>query len=289
MAAKEKVGRLSRLSIMQPRVSFCLVSATLIVGLQAAQTVAAQEDLTHVKRGSVVFAAFSTEPDTHASFTSSTGIEGSDIDLESDLGLDTTRTIARLGGYYWFSLHHRLDFSAFRLSRDSSKVLDKTIEFGDQTFLVNRQIEASSDVTILKTDYTFAPIVRERGIFGITAGIYTADVDLGIRERTSDTEESESFTAPLPVLGVRGQFRIMRRLSLEGSYERFSIATGDTDGTLNDSYLGLDYSFNDRIALGVAYNVLTVDVDNQPGPLRHRQFDWGYDGFLLYLKANFGS
>lgn len=246
-----------------------------------------QQDIGHAERGSVMIGAFVTGPDTSARVDSING-RGTDIDLEGDLGFETSKTVARIDGYYWFSTRHRLDYSLFRFARSATKVLEKTIEVGNRTFALSRTIEADSDVDIFKVAYTFAPIVRERGHIGIIIGLYTAKIDLAIRDRQSGEEESRDFTAPLPVIGFRGQYDLTERIALRGSLELFSLDAGDADGRLSDTTIGADYSFNDRIALGLAYNLVSVDIDAQDTGGFIGQVDWGYDGVMLYFKANFG-
>ena len=249
---------------------------------------AAQEEVEHAERASVLFGAFVAGPDTSAR-VDSVGGRGTDIDLENDLGLDTSKTVARLEGYYWFSLRHRLDTSLFEFSRDASKTFERTIDFADRTYAVNRTIDASSDVSIFKVAYTFAPIVRERGNFGISAGLYTASIDLALRDRTTGEEEAQDLTAPLPVIGFRGQYDVSDRISLRGSVELFSLDAGDADGRLSDSTIGADYSFSDRIGVGVAYNLVSVDIDAEETDGFIGEIGWGYDGILVYIKANFGQ
>lgn len=262
-----------------PVLALCLGLSTISAG--------AQEQFGHAERGSVLIGAFITGPDTSAR-VDSVGGRGTDIDLENDLGLDTSKTVARLDGYYWFSQRHRLDYSWFEYNRDATKVLERTIDFRDRTFVLDRAIDASSDVSIFKVGYTFAPIVRERGNFGITAGLYTASIDLALRDRASGAEQSEDLTAPLPVLGFRGQYDVSDRISVRGSIELFSLETGDVGGRLIDTTIGADYSFNDRIALGLAYNLVSVNIDADESGGFIGEIDWGYDGILLYLKTNFG-
>jgi hypothetical protein len=248
----------------------------------------AQDGRMFDERGSVLFGVFVTEPNTSARLDSASGI-GTDIDLENDLGLDTSKTVARLSGYFWLSERHRLDFSAFQYSREASRVIDKTIDFGDETFEIDTVVSTTSDVTVFKAAYTFAPVVRRRGDFGITAGLYTAQVDLGLADRQSETDESEGLTAPLPVLGFRGRYAITPRLSFGGSIELFSIETSDAGGRLSDAYLGIDYTFNDRVGVGVAYNRVSMNIDADDSSGFQGQLDWGYDGYMLYLKLDFGG
>jgi hypothetical protein len=257
-----------------------------VVSIDAAAR--AQDGRMFGERGSVLFGVFVTEPNTSARLDSASGI-GTDIDLENDLGLDTSKTVARLSWYFWLSERHRMDFSVFQYSRDASRVIDKTIDFGDETFEVDTVVSTTADVSVFKAAYTFAPVVRRRGDFGITAGLYTAQVDLGLADRQTEIEESRGLTAPLPVFGVRGRYAITPRLSFGGSIELFSIETSDAGGRLSDSYLGVDYTFNDRIGIGVAYNRVSMNIDAEEASGFQGQLDWGYDGYMLYLKLDFGG
>ena len=56
---------------------------------------------------------------------------GTDINLEDDLGLESSTSVARLGGYVWLGERHRLDGAYFDLSRTASMPIQETIEFGD--------------------------------------------------------------------------------------------------------------------------------------------------------------
>lgn len=272
----------------------CLVLLRLRAALVAAALLAlyggatAQERRMLDERGSIMFGVFATEPNTSARLDSEEGM-GTDIDLENDLGLDTSKNVARLSGYYWLSLRHRLDFSLFQYSREASRTIDETIEFGGKIYDIDTVVSTSSDVSVIKAAYTFAPVVRERGDFGITAGFYTALVDLGLANRDSGTNESQDLTAPLPVVGVRGRYAITPRVSLGGALEFFAIDVPDAGGRLSDAYVGIDYTFSDRIGVGVAYNRVSMNVHAEESGGFEGELDWGYDGYMLYLKVDFGT
>ena len=177
----------------------------------------------------------------------------------------------------------------FDLSRDASRRIDKTIEYGDETFSIDTDINTSSDLSILKAAYTFVPISRERGYLGVTGGLYTASVKLSLSEATAGTAESEDLTAPLPVIGLRGEYEITDRVTLRGAAEWFRIDTGDVGGRLRDMYLGVDYGFNQRMAVGLAYNDVSMSISASESGGFEGALDWGYDGFLLYFKMDFGN
>jgi len=240
------------------------------------------------ERAGIVLGAFLTHRDSETRLDSDSGL-GTDIDLEGDLGLKSTIDVARFGGYVWFKKRQRFDFSYFDLSRSASRRIDKTIVFGDQTFNIDTVISSDESVSITKADYTFAPISRDRGFLGVTGGLYVGQLKYRISEPSAGRIESKGLTAPLPVVGFRGEYEITDRITVGGASQWFSIDTGDASGRLHDIYIGGDYRFGKRIGVGLAYNTVSMNIKADDGGGFIGRLDWGYDGWLLYIKADLGK
>ncbi len=211
--------------------------------------------------------------------------------MEDDLGLQSSTTIARLDGHWWLSRRNRLDFSVFNFSRDGTRTINETIDFGDRTFAINTVVNSTAaSLDIAKAAYTFAPVIKERGFVGLTAGLYVAQTMLSLSEATLGTAQTEDLTAPLPVIGVRGQYAITDRIKLRGALEVFGIDTGDVSGHLNDFNIAADYGFGKRFAVGLAYNDVAMNIDaSEGGSGFSGALDWGYSGWLLYLNVDIGN
>ncbi len=263
--------------------------ATVTVALSlAANAVSAQSQAAPRERGSIVFGAFITNRDTTTRLDSDLG-SGTNIDLESDLGLDTSLTVFRLGGDVWVGERHRFDAAVFDLSRSATRRIEETIEFGDEIFDIDTTVTSENDLSIYKFDYTYALFNRSRGYFGLTGGLYVASTKLSLSEPTLGRAESESLTAPLPLIGIRGDYDVTDRVSLTFASQWFSIDTGDVSGSLRDVYIAGDYRISDRWSLGLAYNDLIMRVDADDGSGFRGSLDWGYDCWLAYLKYDFGN
>lgn len=269
-----------------------IISASLLAGsiVVALPLTAGAQPTVGSERASILVGSFITDRDSNARLDSESG-EGTDLNLEDDLGLDSSMSVARVGGYLWLGRRHRLDVAYFDMSRDASRVIDETIEFGDEVFQINTTIESEQDLSILKADYTFAALARDRGYLGIVAGLYIADMAMTLSERTLGAYESEDVTAPLPLFGLRGDYAITDRITLRGALQWFGFDTGDIDGRLTDFYVGADYGLgrNKRMAIGLAYDRVSMNIGAEDDDGFDGRLDWGYDGLLLYFKADFGS
>jgi hypothetical protein len=272
--------------LMNPRVSRAIqVAAAALPLLVATFAADAQESR---ERGSILLGAFVTDRDSETRLDSDAG-DGTDLDLEDDLGFEASTSVARVGGYYWFGKRSRLDVSYFDLSRDASKQIQETIEFGDKVFNINTVVTAANDLTIYKIDYTWAALNRERGYLGIVGGLYVGDMSMSLSAPSLGTAESKGVTAPLPVIGLRGDYAVGDHVTLRGALQWFGITVEDLSGTLRDMYFGADYGFGKRMAVGLAYNRVSMGVEvDKPSGFNGR-VDWGYDGYLLYFKVDLGS
>jgi hypothetical protein len=60
-------------------------------------------------------------------------------------------------------------------------------------------------------------------------------------------------------------------------------------GHLTDTYAGVDYSFGKRFAVGLAYDKVGMNIEVNKTAHLKGSLDWGYDGWLLYFKTDFGG
>ena len=232
--------------------------------------------------------AFITDRQSTTRLDSDDG-SGTEIDLEDDLGLESSTNVARLGGYVWLGKRHRLDGAYFNLNRESTFPIKETIDFGDQTFVINTSIQTESKLSIIKADYTYAVVAKDRGWLGLTGGLYIADTSLTLSQQTLGQAESEDVTAPLPVFGLRGDYAFNDHITLRGAAQYFAYEAQDVDGRLTDFYVGADYGFGKRMAVGLAYNKVSMNIGAIEDTGFDSRLDWGYDGFLLYFKVDLGS
>lgn len=236
-------------------------------------------------RFSLSLGVFVTDRDTEARLDSSAG-DGTDTDFESDLGLDSSDTVLRVDGYFRFAERHRVDFSVFDLSRNNSKQIDRDIQWGDTLYTIDTVIRADFDLSIYKAAYTYSFLNSDKGYLGATAGLYVADVKTRLAEQNLGQTEVGELTAPLPVVGLRGERRLSDRWTFRASGEFFFVEYDNVDGSLVDLYAGLDFRVLDNLEIGFGYNSVDLDVDVQRNQFTGGM-DWSYAGGLVFVKFNF--
>ena len=261
-----------------------LYIALLIAGLSYLAAPAAADSLDG-DRFSLSLGVFITDRDTDTRFDSSLG-DGTDLDFESDLGLNASDTVFRVDGYFRFSERHRADFSVFDLSRKSSKQIEKDIQWGDALYSIDTVIESNVDLAIYKAAYTYSFLNSEDGYLGVTAGIYVADSKASLKEQNLGSAEVGELTAPLPVIGLRGEYALSDRWSFRASGEFFFVEYENVDGSLVDLYAGIDYRMLDNLSVGFGINSVNFDVDATKSRFKGG-INWRYSGALAFLKFDF--
>ncbi|MGI9200254.1 MAG: hypothetical protein ACR2QL_04295 [Woeseiaceae bacterium] len=230
--------------------------------------------------------AFITDQDMKTEFGVNFGDASLRVDFEDDLGLEDSQSVGRLAAFYKFNGRHQLDFDIFDLSQSSTAVLDKEFKWGDTTFPIDAEVATGLDLGIYKIAYTYFPVTEEKGKFGLTGGFYVADIGLSLRILPDDMQEVGAVTAPLPVLGFRGEYYFSERWRGSASIEWFGLEIDEYDGHLQDSLLGIDYRMTEHFALGLGYNHVEIDVDATDKALR-ADLIWQYSGLILYLRSTF--
>jgi hypothetical protein len=236
-------------------------------------------------RFSISLGMFFTDRDTETQLDGTTA-NGTPTDLESDLGLDSSDNVFRVDGYLRFNEKHRVDFSVFDLSRSNSKQIDREIQWGDSLYSVNTAINAKFDLTIYKAAYTYSFMQRENDYLGVTVGVYTADTKVSLSEQTLGQVEVGDITAPLPVIGLRGEYEFADKWTFRASGEFFFVEFDNIDGSLVDLYVGVDYAVRDSISVGLGVNSVNLDIDASKTRFQG-SLDWKYTGGLLFIKFDF--
>jgi hypothetical protein len=274
--------------VMNKKIPALVAGLAALASLSLSPSPAKAQDADR-ERGSVYIGTFITDRNTSARVDSDAGNPGTDVDLEGDLGLKASTSVMRAGGYLWISARQRLDLSYFDLSRSASRTIDKTINFDDKTFRINTVLSSDNHLTITKLDYTFSFLNKDKGFLGVTGGLYVMKTRLSLSEPSLGTADSEGLTAPLPVLGFRGDYAINDRWTLRGAFQWFGISVNTASGHLTDTYAGVDYGFGKRFSVGLAYDTVSMNVEASKSGHLKGSLDWGYNGWLLYFKTDFGG
>ena len=103
------------------------------------------------------------------------------------------------------------------------------------------------------------------------------------------TQESESFTAPLPVLGLRMDIALTPRWFIRTGAQVFCLEYDNLTGSVMEFRAAVEYNPWKHVGIGLGFDALSVNVEadweDWPGIDFKGKFDFNYIGIQLYLRV----
>jgi hypothetical protein len=200
----------------------------------------------------------------------------------------------RIDVQWRFGERHKARFALFGLTQSKDRVLDRDIEWGDEVYPVDGKVEFSSDFWVLQAVYDYSFLRRENYEVGASIGVHWTSLSTSLKLKADvdgnpvadNQEESASVDLPLPVIGVRGQWKLPYDFWIEGSAQYFALSIDEYDGNLQDYRVFLTWQPRKWVGAGVGYERFTVDVDVDKNNF-NGSLDWTYDGPMIFYSVSF--
>lgn len=210
---------------------------------------------------------------------------GTEISGEDDLGLDDSKVLVQGELTLLPGEHHLIRLSGMALRRSAQKILDRDIDFDDETYLAGERVDSELNLTMFGLTYGYRFVVRDRGELTGTFGIQVAEVEANAVVRSRVIRDAESGVAPIPFAGIEGRFDFSSRWSVEGRVQYLSAEIDDVDGSILDARFALTWRKNPHLVFGLGYRTFEIEVDSRnedtPGFV-----DMSLDGPLLFMRAS---
>jgi hypothetical protein len=262
--------------------------------MTATQAVAQQQKPTppwFVERFRVSAGTFFPVNNTSVTVGNQAGTFGTTIDFEDDLGFNKN-TFTFMADFQWrASRRSRFDLSYFRLARTSDHVLDRTIEFGDNTYPVNVAVNSFFNTNIFRFSYGYAIYTSPKAEAGLLIGAHIVGADVGISTAGSggsiDLRDDFGFTAPLPNFGIWGGFAISDQWAVNAEFDYFSLTIDNIDGRILAGSLNVQYLIIPSLSVSAGFTGMNFKVDVEREHLKGN-LKWGYNGPSLTANFTFG-
>ena len=213
--------------------------------------------------------------------------EGTEIDLEDDLGFDTRKFEFRAGGYVRLGRRHRITYGYYSLSRNSSKELDEEIEFGDEIFPVDAEVQADFETRFANLGYAFSFLAREKIEIGIGLGLSAMFTRVGIAavgsvgaDSIDLVEERTDATFPVGSLGLDVNWAPLSRMIVSGRVGGLYVSVSTIKASVGAANVGAEYFFTRGFGAGVRFDYTKLQVEEQEDPVL--KITYRYSGLQLY-------
>ena len=244
------------------------------------------------EKGSLQIGGFINTMDSELRLDSDTLGRGTTLNLEDGLGLDSDETTYRIDALYRFSSsrRHQIEAHYYNTDREGSRLLSETVQIGDVVFPAGSGVVSNLELWFLNIDYSYAFVQNERFRIAGAIGLHTTGIDFRIATTGGALSEEEQVTAPLPVVGLRGDWALSERWRLKGSVDVFYLEYDNYEGGLADATVAVEYLPFKNVGFGLGVNGVRYQVEGErdsdladfSGKV---QLD--FVGALLYVKLFF--
>jgi hypothetical protein len=238
------------------------------------------------ERGSVAVGFFAQSSQTDLRLNPSGAGLGVVIDLENTLGIGS--------GEYTFRVdaavrsgerrRHEWDLRYFDFSRSGERTLGEDLEIGDELFPAGALVETDLDLRFITGEYTYAFLQDDRVRLAAGGGLYTLGIGFDVDAQGIGIAESTNFTAPLPVIALRGDFILTPRWQLHLDIDLFYVEYDAFVGSLSDTVLSVDFAPIRHMTLGFGINPVRLKLEGE-GETDYVDFDGEMD--LSFMGAQF--
>ena len=218
---------------------------------------------------------------------------GTDINFENDLGFNKTSSSC-IGDLKWrSSSRSRFHLSYIWLNRSSDYTLQKSLNFGNNTYNVNASVNAFFNTSIFRFSYGYAIFSEDDWELGLMAGLHVIRVSLGLtafgQNVSGQIRNDFGVTAPLPDFGIWGGYAIDDRWAINGEAGYLKLTIDNITGRLLAGNLGpFTYRALDNLRFALSYTGFNVKV-NVTKTYFDGQLKWGYNGPSLTATYTFGQ
>jgi hypothetical protein len=271
-------GRWAALAVMVP-------VAVLACGAANAQQASWNVNPGLTDQWTLQLGAFQPHVDTTAHLNSSTGARGTEFTFEDTLGMADSKTIPTFLASVRLGQNWKIEGEYFELKRSATRTLNRTINWGDQTFPVSASVSSEFDSNIYRLSAGYSFIKDNQKELGAVLGFHVTDFKASLAAPTFGAQSGNAL-APLPTIGAYGAYAFNPRWLLSGRADYFSLNYNQYNGKLLNFSAGVEYRFVRNFGASLAWRridyELTATKSNFNGGLEYK-----FSGPMLSLVGSF--
>jgi hypothetical protein len=200
------------------------------------------------------------------------GITGTPVSGERDLGLDSRLPQGRIEIMFRLRERNRLRVDYFETNRRGDHVINRQIQFGDETFNATDRVTSSLDWREFGLTYTYSVLRTDRFEVGLGLAVHFLEAQARGAVQARSQRQEVSGAGAFPTIPIDVTWRISRRFALVGRAQYFHASVSNFEGSLAEYHGDLQYRWTPNFSLGAGWTTkrasLDVDDSHFPGSFR---------------------
>ena len=216
-------------------------------------------------------------------------IEGTDIDLDSTLGLDDREVAHEIQAYVAIPFLGKIYAGAWWATFEGDQVLSQSIDFAGQTFAASTTISSTIDLNCYYLSYEFVfPTIPLGDLFkaeiGILAGIRVIQASGEVE--AIGLSAGEEGTVGIPVLGLHGMVQVTEWVRADVELMGLTFSYGDRSGRYVEAFGEVIAQPFPWLFGGVGYKFVDLRVKDEASSTNF-DIDINLTGFYLTAGVRF--
>jgi hypothetical protein len=214
------------------------------------------------------------------------GTTGTPFSAEQDFGMPDSLSRGHVEFMVRLKQRGKLRFDMLDLARKGSVFLTRTINYGNQTYVLGERVNSQFNWRALNFSWTYELLHNDRFEAGLGLGLHLIQAEAVASVPTRTSRESFDGAGPFVTIAGDATWRITRRFALTARAQTFKLTVSDITGMLADYHADLQFRWRPNLAFGLGYqsNRIELDAPNE-NPAGNMQFD--VSGPELFLRASF--
>ena len=232
-------------------------------------TAAAQDALPAVDRFYVGAGRYWADHDLDTRWDASDGSMGTHVNFQRDLGFVDRQDalVWNIGGSLGEERRHKIDAFGYDYDDASTRVLDRTLQIGDNPYPVDAAFAGKLDLKITGVSYTWFFHHDGQRAFGVGLGAMRYDVDAELDATATVAGAPVAYANTLsedewaPMLRAEYAHALSPHWRWGASLAYTKKTGGNVTGDARDVQVRLEYFPWQRVGLSLRYNYNDVDLD----------------------------
>jgi len=225
---------------------------------------------------------------------SSAHLPGTDINLEQKLGLTPNTQSIDLYAQWRFAKRNVLSLEYFTFNRSSSRTITDSLIVNDTVYHAGATVNTAGGIKYFGLTYRYYIWRRERWELGAGLGIdiMNLNASFGLKANAGNLTDSAatqgSIVAPVPMLGIYGDWEMIPRLYLRGIFQTLYLNIDSYSGLVRDRRLAAEWYPFHNYGFGLGWHYVGLDIKKTAPSGAYVKLGYGIQGLSLYATAAFG-
>ena len=234
---------------------------------------------------------------TQGSLTPANGGTGVAIDFEGLFNIPGDKQAARLDGFWRFGERHYLDFGYVQFNRSGSRQIDEDVTWGDFNFQAGAFVTATFDSNFPYAAYRYDFLHEDKVKISGSAGVSFMEIAPTLAATGNVTgpegpvsgavSEGDSVRFPVPLVGLRVDWALRDRLSVEMFTRFFRLNAASFNGGMREASARLKWHFTQHVGAALGYDSTTLRIKEYETDDKKLKFIYEVTGVSGYLTLAF--